>query len=179
MNNPSAKLTSVSASELERYLEPLSEILYQCVHDGASIGFVLPFSRQSSRDHWLNTVLPELKAGKLTLFVAKLDGLIAGTVQLAFAAQANQAHRAEVAKLLVSPAFQRRGVAKLLMQGLEQQALTLGYTLLTLDTRTGDKAEPLYLALGYDIAGIIPDFAQDPLTNQLDPTTLMFKKLKQ
>jgi hypothetical protein len=46
-----------------------------------------------------------------------------------------------------------------------------------MDTQTGGGAEPLYLSLGYTIAGIIPDYCLDPIDQSLQPTTLMYKKL--
>jgi hypothetical protein len=63
------------------------------------------------------------------------------------------------------------------MAALEHEAGRLGRSLLTLDTRTGDKAEPLYAALGYQVAGIIPGYCRDALNDRLDPTTLMYKAI--
>jgi hypothetical protein len=49
----------------------------------------------------------------------------------------------------------------MLMQRAEQAARGLGRKLLTLDTREGDAAEPLYRAMGWNEAGRIPGFALD------------------
>jgi ribosomal protein S18 acetylase RimI-like enzyme len=73
----------------------------------------------------------------------------------------NQPHRAEVAKLLVAPAARRQGVARALMRQAEAVAQAAGRSLLTLDTRAGDAAEPLYRALGWQEAGRIPGYALD------------------
>lgn len=169
---------SLAANDFNNYLNELTEILYQCVHDGASVGFILPFSKDESRNYWLNKVLPSLLNSKRIVLIAKLDGHIAGTVQLDCDTPPNQSQRAEVSKLLVAPKFQKRGVAKKLMFELEERGLKIGRSLLTLDTRTGDKAEPLYLALGYEKSGVIPNFARDPIIERYDGTTLMFKKLR-
>jgi len=59
----------------------------------------------------------------------------------------------------------------------EKEAKSQGRTLITLDTRTGDNAEPLYLSLGYTAAGIIPGFCRAPDSERLEPTTYMFKSL--
>lgn len=64
-----------------------------------------------------------------------------------------------------------------LVAALERHAGQLGRSLLTMDTRTGDKAEPLYAALRYQTAGIIPGYCRDPFKDCLDPTTLMYKAL--
>src|SRR3546814_20723498 len=72
-------------------------------------------------------------------------------------------------KLLGHPDFRRQGIAKALMAELERRARELGRSLLTLDTRTGDQAEPLYASLGYKVAGMIPDYCRDTLVDRLDP----------
>jgi ribosomal protein S18 acetylase RimI-like enzyme len=89
----------------------------------------------------------------------------------------NQRHRTEVAKLLVHPETRRRGVARRLMMAIEIIARSEGRTLLTLDTVTGDNAEPLYLSLGYIPIGVIPRFARASLTPDLEATTIMYKEL--
>ena len=37
---------------LEGDLDALGEVLHATVHAGASVGFVLPFSRQEARSYW-------------------------------------------------------------------------------------------------------------------------------
>ncbi len=41
-------ISIVSADELADHLTALGALLRACVHDGASIGFVLPFSKNDS-----------------------------------------------------------------------------------------------------------------------------------
>jgi ribosomal protein S18 acetylase RimI-like enzyme len=155
----------------------LGALLHACVHDGASIGFVLPFSKADAEGFWIKKVLPRLGSKTLMLLVARQEGRIAGSAQLDCDTPPNQLHRAEVRKLLVHPNYRRRGIAKALMAMLERHASQLGRSLLTLDTRTGDAAEPLYASLGYQIAGVIPDYCRDVLRDRLDPTTVMYKAL--
>jgi hypothetical protein len=50
-------------------------------------------------------------------------------------------------------------------------------SLLTLDTRTGDHAEPLYRSLGFTTVGVIPGFCRDAIEDRLDSTTIMYKAL--
>ena len=82
-----------------------------------------------------------------------------------------------VVKLMVHPDFRRRGLARLLMARIEDKARALGRSLLTLDTRTGDHAEPLYESIGYRTSGIIPGYCLDPFKPEFDSTTIMFKQL--
>ena len=167
----------LSAADLGRHLPALGGLLHACVHAGASIGFVLPFSRAEGEAFWRDTVLPAVRTGTRTPLVARDGDRIAGSVLLDTGTPANQPHRAEVAKLMVHPDDRRRGVARALMTALEDLARQRGRRLLTLDTRTGDHAEPLYTSLGYRTAGTIPDYCRDTLEQRFDPTTIMYKAL--
>ena len=56
--------------------------------------------------------------------------------------------------------------------------MAAGRSLITLDTRTGDRAEPLYASLGYVTVGVIPGFSRDSHdAHRLDGTTIMYKQL--
>src|SRR5262249_7993567 len=155
-------------------LEALANILYATVHAGASVSFILPFTIADARDFWLIRVLPAVIAGSRRVLLARTDGRTVGTVQLDLAMPPNQQHRAEVAKLLVHPDARRRGIGRALMQELEALARAQGRALLTLDTRTGDSAEPLYRSMGFLLAGVIPDYARGPGSPQLEPTSFMY-----
>ena len=98
-------------------------------------------------------------------------------MQLILALPPNQPHRCEVAKMMVHPVARRKGVGRALMAALETEARAAGKTLITLDTKTGDKAEPLYKAAGFRTAGIIPGFALDPDGAAMHATTYMYKAL--
>jgi ribosomal protein S18 acetylase RimI-like enzyme len=166
-----------STNDIETHLPELGALMHACVQDGASIGYVLPYSVDDSETFWRKKVLPGVQVGGLVLFVARQCGRIVGSVQLDHDTPPNQLHRAEVRKLLVHPGFRRQGVAQALMARLEYQAIELGRSLLVLDTRTGDKAEPLYASLGYTTVGVIPGYCRDPIDGRLDPTTIMYKDL--
>jgi len=175
--DPQITISAFSADDVASHVRELGALLHVCVHDGASIGFVLPFATDEGEAFWSDKALPRLRNGTLLLLVARRGGRIAGSVQLDYDTPPNQPHRAEIRKLLVHPDFRRQGLAKALMAALERRASQLGRSLLTLDTRTGDKAEPLYASLGYTTAGIIPGYCRDPFQDCLDPTTLMYKAL--
>jgi ribosomal protein S18 acetylase RimI-like enzyme len=176
-NRRQTTISIFAADDIANHVRELGELLHACVHDGASISFVLPFTADDSEAFWRNNVLPAVQEGTRVLLVAHQNGMIAGSVQLDYDTPPNQPHRAEVRKLLVHPAFRRQGIAKALMAELERLANQLGRSLITLDTRTGDKAEPLYTSLGYKTVGVIPNFSRDPLADHLDPTTIMYKML--
>ena len=170
-------ISILAAEDVAGQLHELGALLHACVHAGASIGFVLPFTQAESEAFWSDRVLPAMRGGGRLLWVARQEGRIAGSVQLGYDTPANQRHRADVSKLLVHPAFRRRGIARALMAELEREAARLGRSLLTLDTRTGDMAEPLYASLGYRVAGVIPGYCRHPSEDRLDSTTIMYKAL--
>lgn len=169
---------SLTPGQAEREIPALAALLHDCVHAGASVNFIMPFRLDEAEAFWRGKVLPPLRAGPRVLLVVREGRGIAGTVQLSTDTPPNQPHRAEVTKLLVHPDFRRRGIARALMAELERRARTLGRDLITLDTRTGDMAEPLYTSLGYVTAGTIPGYCLDPSANRLDATTIMYKRLE-
>lgn len=158
-------------------LDDLTDILHACVQDGASIGFIHPFTPDQARDYWQNRVRPDLQSGALDLFIARQEERILGTVQLIPAAMPNQPHRADVAKLLVHPDARRQGLGRALMAALQDRAAALGRSLLVLDTRSSDPSRILYQSLGFQIGGEIPDYCRNPFEDRLEPTTYMYKTL--
>ena len=172
------RIERLDSEGLARETEALAGILHACVADGASVGFVWPFTLEMARAFWTGPVAYGVAGGGRHLLVARLDGVVVGTAQLDFAGMPNQRHRADVAKVLVHPTARRRGIARRLMLALEEIARPGGRWLLTLDTRVGDAAQPLYAALGYELAGVIPFYAQAPEDpSRFDGTAYMFKTL--
>ena len=158
-------------------LEFLGGILHACVHAGASVSFVLPFSLHDAKAFWHDQVLPGVLAGSRRVLLARLGERIVGTVQLDLATPPNQPHRTEVKKLLVHPDARRRGIARSLMAAVEVQAQEARRTLLTLDTVTGGAAELLYLSAGYIAVGTIPRYAFNFDSSKIEGTTVMYKEL--
>ena len=172
-----ASIETLSPASFLRHADDLGAPLHACVRGGASVGFVLPFGLGEARAFWVDRVLPGVRAGTRVVWAAWADGRLAGTVQLDCDTPPNQPHRATVAKLLVHPDLRRRGLARALMAALEREGQARGRHLLTLDTRTGDAAEPLYASLGYRTAGTIPGYCRDPFTDRWDATTVMYKEV--
>jgi ribosomal protein S18 acetylase RimI-like enzyme len=155
----------------------LAEIVADGVNGGAAISFMQPYSHADGLRFWRDKVFPDVARGGRVLFVAWLDDAVVGTVQMDIALPPNQPHRCEVAKMIVHSRARRRGVARRLMLALEAHARSIGKTLITLDTRTGDKAESLYGSLGFRAAGVIPHYAYDPDGRARHGTTYMYKEI--
>jgi ribosomal protein S18 acetylase RimI-like enzyme len=162
---------------LAQHLDAIAEILHACVHDGANVGFVLPFDLNQARAFWVQKIAPGLAANTRVVLVAKVGEQIAGTVQLNLDTPPNQPHRADVSKLLVHPKYRMLGAGRALMQHIESYGLSAGRRLLTLDTAT-DIAENLYISLGYERAGHIPGYAREPNEERFVGTTIMYKVIR-
>jgi len=154
----------------------LADLLHDCVHAGASVSFILPFSRDDAAAFWRDKVLPAVAAGTCRVLVAQRDERMVGTVQLDLATPPNQPHRGEIKKLLVHPSERRSGIARALMLAIEEQARAAQRTLLTLDTASSG-AEQLYASLGYVRIGVIPHFSLRPDSSEFEGTTVMYKEL--
>ena len=163
-------------TSVEADVRSLGDLLHDCVHAGASVSFILPFSLDDAAAFWRDRVLPAVEAGTCLVLVARRGEQIAGTVQLDLATPPNQPHRGEIKKLLVHPSARRHGIARALMVSIEAQARAAGRTLLTLDTASAG-AEQLYASLGYVRVGVIPGFSVRPDGRELEGTMVMYKEL--
>ena len=177
MTAPSIAVIALDPAALAENLDRLAEILHACVHEGASVGFVMPFALDDARAYWRIKVAPSHQAGKRIVLAARLGGTIAGTAQLDLDTMPNQRHRGEASEVLVDPMLRRSGVARALMLEIEARARAADRWLITLDT-AGDAAEALYRSLGYRLAGAIPFYARDAFEDRYDATRLMYKDLR-
>lgn len=162
-------LTLKRIEDVSSSLPTLTELLIDVVNDGASIGFLPGLSEEEAAAYW-ESVCSE----NTLLILAKQDDQIAGTIQLHLTTKPNGLHRVEIAKLMVSPSFRRKGIARLLMEHAENTAQDLGKTLIVLDTREGDPSNLLYRSLGYIEVGKIPMFAKSD-DGKFDATVIYYK----
>jgi ribosomal protein S18 acetylase RimI-like enzyme len=170
-------VAAIDPAALAKSVERLAQILQACVHEGASVGFVVPFERNEARAYWLERVAAPHAAGSKLVLIATLGDDIAGAAQLDLDSMPSKRHHAEVSKVLVDPAFRRAGVGRALMREIERHADREGRWLLTLDT-AGDAAEALYRSLGYRLAGAIPNYARNAFEESYEATRLMYKDLR-
>jgi GNAT superfamily N-acetyltransferase len=142
-------------------IEQLANLLIDCVEGGASIGFLLPLSRERAVAFW-RRMEGDIARGARRLLVAEDEQGICGTVQLILEVPENQRHRADVGKVLVHHRARRRGLGAALIRGAEAEALACGRTLLILVTLTGGDASRLYERLGWVHVGDVPGYARLP-----------------
>ena len=134
----------------------------------------MPFGRGDAATYF-GKVIASVLRDETVLIAAKLNGRIAGTVQLGLDMPPNQPHRADIKKLLVHRSARHHGIGAALMARAETEAKARARTLLVLDT-AGAEAERLYARTGWQRVGIVPDYAMWPGGGFCD-TTFFWKKL--
>jgi hypothetical protein len=128
-----ATVRRLAGDEAAALAGPLSDLLIDCVEGGASVGFLLPLSRERALSFWRG-VADAVARGERVLLIAEDAQGIAGTVQLIVSLPDNQPHRADVAKMLVHRRARRRGIAQSLLVALDEVAAAQDRHVLVLDT---------------------------------------------
>ena len=148
-------LTEISDEDLE----DLCDAAESAILDGGGFGWLNPPPRAVFGRYFRGVILvPERH-----LFVARLDGRIAGSGQLLEPPRNNeaQAHMATLTTLFVAPWARGHGIAAMLATAVENKARQLGYLILQLDVRaTQTAAIHLYEeTLGFTRWGTNPNYA--------------------
>ncbi len=157
--------------------EALSEILVEAVASGGSVSFMHPLALEVARNFWQGSLCAADRGERFLLGAFDRSNLI-GTVTLLLDLPPNQPHRAEIAKMMTRVSHRGRGVATALMREAERIATERGRTLLVLDTAVEDGASRLYEALGFQLTGVIPDYALKPYGG-LTATMIYWKRLRE
>jgi GNAT superfamily N-acetyltransferase len=169
------EIRRLTATDGQQHLTALAEVLLDCVEGGASVSFMASLTKAEAESFFGN-VVEGVQRGDRILLAAFIDSKLVGTVQVVNATPPNQPHRADVAKLLVLRSARKQGVGARLMEYAEEASRLAGKTLLVLDTVTRDHAERLYLRLGWNKLGVIPNYALFPDGRFCD-TTVFWKQL--
>lgn len=160
MSTPTWSLRRLHAVD-DAQVEALADVLIDCVEGGASVGFMLPLTRDRAVAFW-RRVAADVAAGRRALMIAEDAQGICGTVQLTFDLPENQPHRADLAKMQVHRRARRQGLGAALMHAAEDTARECGKTVLVLDAVTDGDAARLYERLGWVRVGDIPNYALFP-----------------
>ena len=173
--NDRIEIRRLTGDDLGTHLDALAGVLTDCVAGGASVSYMAPFSHNDARTAFQG-MADEAARGNRLILGAFDDGRLVGTVQVILAVPPNQPHRAEIAKLLVSGAARKRGIAQRLMEAAESEARAEGKSLLVLDAVTDGDAARLYARLGWTTVGVIPNYALYPDGRPCD-TTVFWKAI--
>ncbi|SDK16056.1 MULTISPECIES: GNAT family N-acetyltransferase [Bradyrhizobium] len=155
----------------------LSEILVETVAHGGSVSFMHPMPLQAAEAFWHDSLRAAARGERIVLGAFDGDHLI-GTVTLLLNLPPNQPHRAEIAKMMTRLSHRHRGVATALLRAAERIALERGRWLLVLDTAQDEGAAGLYERLGFQLTGVIPDYALKP-HGGLTGTLIYWKRLNE
>jgi GNAT superfamily N-acetyltransferase len=142
-------------------ISQLAEMMVEAVAHGGSLHFMHPLEIGPASAFWEKSLAAATR-GERIVFGAWAGPLLIGTVTLVLDLPPNQPHRAEIGKMMTRLSYRGRGVARMLLQAAETKALSLGRTLLILDTAVIGGAAGLYEKMGYVAAGEIPDYALLP-----------------
>jgi ribosomal protein S18 acetylase RimI-like enzyme len=152
----------ISVERLDKFegndLADLCDATETAILAGGGFGWLKPPPRANLERYWQGVLLvPERK-----LFVGRLDGTIAGSVQLVRAPRNNeaQAATATLTTNFVAPWARGHGLARALTVAAEEAARADGFHFLALDVRASQEAAiHLYEALGFERWGENPNYA--------------------
>ena len=149
------RLTQYSGTDLD----DLCEATESAIIEGGGFGWLKVPARQVLENYWKGMLLvPERR-----LVVGRLDGVIAGSVQLSRAPRNNEAQAVAgtVSAAFVAPWARGRGIGHGILREIEVLARELGLVVLNLDLRDTQRAAiSLYESLGYRRWGTHPAYAQ-------------------
>jgi GNAT superfamily N-acetyltransferase len=154
----------------------LSEMLIEAVAHGGSVSFMYPLSPEVANAFWENSLAAAARGDRIVLGAFDGDQLV-GTVTLVLDLALNQPHRAEIVKMMTRVSHRGGGVAKTLLYAAERAAIERGRWLLVLDTAVDEGASGLYERVGFQLSGVIPDYAYLP-HGGLTGTMFYWKRLQ-
>ena len=139
-------------------LHDLCDAAESAIQDGGGFGWLRAPERHVMESYWRGVLLvPERE-----LFVARLDGVIAGSAQLQRAPRNNEAQATvgQLTTFFLAPWARGHGLARRLVEAVEAGAIAHGLQAVTLDVRaTQTRAIQLYEAMGYRRWGTNPYYA--------------------
>ncbi len=148
------RLTAFKAGDLH----DLCDAADAAILDGGGFGWLTPPSRNVMEPYWQGVLLvPERE-----LFVARLDGTIAGSAQLLRPQKNNEAQAltGQLTTFFLAPWARGHGLARMLVEAVERGARKAGLRVLNLDVRDSQKrAIQIYEQLGYHRFGTHPHYA--------------------
>jgi ribosomal protein S18 acetylase RimI-like enzyme len=140
-------------------LEDLCEATVAAIEDGGGFGWVKAPARHVLEAYWNGVLLvPER-----SLFVARLNGTVCGSVQLVAPPKNNeaQAFAAQLTSNFLAPWSRGHGLARRLIEAVEDAARVAGFAVLNLDVRaTQEAAIGLYETMGFLRWGTHPAYAR-------------------
>lgn len=155
-------------------LEDLCEATVAAIEDGGGFGWVKAPARTVLEAYWSGVLLVPERA----LFVARINGTICGAVQLVAPPKNNEAQSfaAQLTGNFLAPWSRGHGLARRMIETVEDAARTAGFAVLNLDVRaTQEIAIGLYETMGFQRWGTHPGYAR--VDGKVIPGYFYFKRL--
>jgi GNAT superfamily N-acetyltransferase len=149
-------ISSLVTADCEALVPDLVRLTVDAVDGGASLGWDPPLDPDDAARYW-EARIPRFDGDDCALFVAFAGDDLVGAVQRERGRFPTTRHRAEVEKLMVLRPWRRRGIARALLDELEDDAFVRGIEVLLLETSPGEPADTLYRAMGYERTGVVPN----------------------
>ncbi len=133
----------------------LCEATEEAIRDGLGFNWTTSPAREVLESYWRGVIVVPNRE----LFVGRLDGVIAGAIQLVkpTASKQSQAFRARISNHFVAPWARGHGMAVQLLDDAEDDAKRHGFRAITLEVReTQDRAIEIYESHGYKKWGELP-----------------------
>jgi len=119
---------------------------------GGGFGWLTPPHRDVMESYWRGVLL----IPGVTVYIGRLDGVIAASLQLARPPSNAEActHAANITTFFIAPWARGHGLSHPLLEAAEEQAQREGYTVINLDVRdTQKRAIQVFEARGYECWG--------------------------
>lgn len=147
------KITEFKHADLTELVQATED----AIRDGIGFNWVLPPGKDVLETYWKGVlVVPDR-----ILFTARLDGTLAGSIQLVKpgASKETSSFAASLDAHFVAPWARGHGMAKKLLEAAEREARSLGFSVLKLSVRqTQEAAISLYEEMGYKRWGTLPTY---------------------
>ncbi|WP_435640750.1 N-acetyltransferase family protein [Micavibrio aeruginosavorus] len=140
-------------------LDDLIDATDSAISDGGGFGWVRLPAREVLERYWRGVMTMPSRI----LFVGRMDGVICGTAQLITPQKNNEAQNFTVTMttVFVAPWARGHGLARMMVEKMEEVARDEGYSAINLDVRDSqDVAIKLYESMGYVHFGTNPFYAR-------------------
>jgi ribosomal protein S18 acetylase RimI-like enzyme len=155
-------------------LNDLSEAAELAIRAEGGFGWLTPPPREVMERYWRGV----LTVPERTLFLARIDGVVAGSCQLVRPPRNNeaQAMTVQITTTFLAPWARGHKLARMLLEAAEVRALQDGFAVINIDVReTQTVAIALCETLGYTLWGTHPCYAR--VDGQFVPGRYYFKDL--
>ncbi len=159
-SEPVISVEQVTEALSQNDLNDLCDATDAAIEGGGGFGWLHLPAREKLERYWQGVITAPTR----WLFVARLDGVICGTTQVVLPPGNNEAqsHSVQLTTNFVAPWARGHGLARLLLEKVEEVCKAGGYAVINLDVRDNmSHAIEIYEGLGYQQFGTHPYSVKD------------------